>query len=159
MGRVHRLVPQQRGSASYRQVVIREALRDVPVERLMLAQFATVPPDLPVRALVDGYLLRADQRAFPVVADHRLEGMVCLHDVRKLARGAWDRTLVRDIMVPADRLAVAGPHDDAGAVLSRLAAQNFNQLPVLEGGRVRGLVRREDILKWLALYADRAVER
>ena len=144
---------------SYGQLLIRETLRDVPVERLMLSHLATVPPDLPVSALVDRYMLRSDQRAYPVVADGRLEGMVCLHDVRKLDRTAWDRTLVRDIMVPADKLAVAGPHDDAGTVLSRLAAQNVNQLPVLEDGRLRGLVRREDILRWLALYAGREIER
>src|SRR3990172_4740690 len=128
---------------SYRQLVIREALRDVPVSRLMLTQVATVPPDLPVSALVDRYLLRSDQRAFPVVADGRLEGMVCLREVRKLDRAAWDRTAVRDIMISADKLAFAGPHEDAGEVLSRLASKDLNQLPVLEDGRVRGLVRRE----------------
>ena len=143
---------------SYRQLLIREALRDVPVARLMLTQIATVPPDLSVTELVDRYLLRSDQRAFPVVADGRLEGMVCLHEVRKLDRAAWDRTAVRDIMVPADKLASAGPDEGAGDVLSRLAGRNLNQLPVLEDGRVRGLVRREDILKWLALYADLGVE-
>jgi Zn-dependent protease len=144
---------------SYRQLVIREALRDVPVSRLMLTQIATVPPELSVSALVDRHLLRSDQRAFPVVADGRLEGMVCLREVRKLDRAAWDKTAVRDIMVPADKLAFAGPHEDAGEVLSRLAGRDLNQLPVLEDGRVRGLVRREDILKWLALYADFQVEQ
>jgi Zn-dependent protease len=143
---------------SYRQLLVRDALRDVPVARLMLAEFATVPPDLTVSELVERHLLRSDQRAFPVVADGRLEGMVCLHEVRKLDRGAWDRTAVRDVMVPADKLAFAAPGDDAGEVLSRLAGRNLNQLPVLENGRVRGLVRREDILKWLALYADLAPE-
>jgi Zn-dependent protease/CBS domain-containing protein len=143
---------------SYRQLVIREALRDIPVSRLMLTQLATVPPDLSVSALVDRYLLRSDQRAFPVVEGGRLEGMVCLREVRKLDRTAWDETAVRDIMVPADKLAFAGPNDDAGEVLSRLASRDLNQLPVLEGGRVRGLVRREDILKWLALYADLGLE-
>jgi len=143
---------------SYRQLLIREALRDVPVARLMLTQIATVPPDLSVSELVDRYLLRSDQRAFPVVADGRLEGMVCLHEVRKLDRAAWDRTAVRDIMVPADKLASAGPEEGASDVLSRLAGRDLNQLPVLEDGRVRGLVRREDILKWLALYADLGVE-
>jgi Zn-dependent protease len=143
---------------SYRQLVIREALRDVPVSRLMLTQLATVPPDLSVSALVERYLLRSDQRAFPVVADGRLEGMVCLREVRRLDRTAWDKTAVRDIMVPADKLAFASPRDGAGEVLSRLASRDLNQLPVLEDGRVRGLVRREDILKWLALYADLGVE-
>jgi Zn-dependent protease/predicted transcriptional regulator len=143
---------------SYRQLVIREALRDVPVSRLMLTQLATVPPDLSVSALVDRYLLGSDQRAFPVVADGRLEGMVCLREVRKLDRAAWDRTAVRDIMISADKLAFASPHEDAGEVLSRLASKDLNQLPVVENGRVRGLVRREDILKWLALYADLGLE-
>ena len=143
---------------SYRQLVIREALRDIPVSRLMLTQIATVPPDLSVSALVDRYLLRSDQRAFPVVADGRLEGMVCLREVRKLDRAAWDKTAVRDIMIPADRLTFANPHDAASEVLSRLAGRDLNQLPVLEDGRVRGLVRREDILKWLALYADLGVK-
>ncbi|HTO50995.1 MAG TPA: site-2 protease family protein [Burkholderiales bacterium] len=143
---------------SYRQLLVREALRDVPVARLMLTPIATVPPDLPVSELVEGYLLRSDQRAFPVVADGRLEGMVCLHEVRRLDRAAWDRTAVRDIMVPADKLASTHPNEGAGDVLSRLAGRNLNQLPVLEDGRVRGLVRREDILKWLALYAELGAE-
>jgi Zn-dependent protease/predicted transcriptional regulator len=144
---------------SYRQLLVREALREVPVERLMLSRFETVPPELSVSELVDRYLLRSDQRVFPVVADGRLEGMVCQREVRAVDRAAWDRTLVRDIMVPADKLAFAGPRDDAGEVLSRLAGRDLNQLPVLEDGRVRGLVRREDILKWLALYADLGVEQ
>jgi len=143
---------------SYRQLLVREALRDVPISRLMLGEFATVPPDLPVSALVDRYLLHTDQRAFPVMANDSLLGMVCLREVRKLDRAAWDKTPVRDIMVPADQLASAGPRDDAGEVLSRLAAKDLNQLPVLENGRVRGIVRREDILKWLALYADLGAE-
>jgi CBS domain-containing protein len=143
---------------SYRQLLVREALRDVPVSRLMLTQFATVPPDLPVSGLVETYLLPSEQRAFPVVMDGRLEGMVCLREVRKLERAAWEKTAVRDIMVPADKLAVARPNDGAAEVLAVLASRNLNQLPVLEDGRVRGLVRREDILTWLALYADLGLE-
>jgi Zn-dependent protease len=143
---------------SYRQLLIREALRDVPVSRLMLTRFASVPPDLPVSVLVETYLLPSEQRAFPVVSDGRLEGMVCLREIRKLERTAWEVTPVRDIMVPADRLAVARPTDGAAEVLAVLAGRNLNQLPVLGDGRVLGLVRREDILTWLVLYADLGVE-
>lgn len=143
---------------SYRQLLIREALRDIPVSRLMLTQFATVPPNLSVSALVEAYLLPSEQRAFPVVADGRLEGMVCLREVRRLERAAWEATAVCDIMVPADKLAFARPDDGASEALAVLAGRNVNQLPVVEDGRVCGLVRREDILKWLALYADLGVE-
>jgi CBS domain-containing protein len=31
-----------------------------------------------------------------------------------------------------------------------------NQLPVLDDGRLVGLLRREDVIKWLALHKARA---
>jgi Zn-dependent protease len=137
---------------SYRQLLIREALEDVPVSRLMLTRFAAVAPDLPVSALVEEYVLRSEQRAFPVLEQERLIGMVCLHDVRTLNRAAWQATTVREIMTPLERVTWVTPRDDALEVLAILAQRDVNQLPVMEDGRLIGLVRREDILKWLSLY-------
>jgi len=139
---------------SYRQVLLREALEHVPVSRLMLRTLESVPPDLPVAELVEGHLMRSDQRAFPVVADDRLLGVVSLADVRRLARDAWPATPVGDIMTPAARLVSVSPRDDALEVLSLLGAKGVNQLPVIEAGALQGFVRREDVLKWLALYGD-----
>jgi Zn-dependent protease len=137
---------------SYRQLLIREALEDVPVSRLMLTRFAAVAPDLPVSALVEEYVLRSEQRAFPVLEQERLIGMVCLHDVRTLNRAAWQSTTVREIMTPLERVTWVTPRDDALEVLAILAQRDVNQLPVMEDGHLIGLVRREDILKWLSLY-------
>ena len=139
---------------SYRQVLLREALEHVPVSRLMLRTLDSVAPDLPVAELVEGHLMRSDQRAFPVVADDRLLGVVSLADVRRLARDAWPATRVGDIMTPAAKLVSVNPRDDALEVLSLLGAKGVNQLPVIEAGALQGFVRREDVLKWLALYGD-----
>jgi predicted transcriptional regulator len=46
---------------------------------------------------------------------------------------------------------VARPGEDVLEVLNVLAQRDINQVPVLEDGRVVGLVRRADILQWLAL--------
>jgi Zn-dependent protease len=140
--------------ASYRQVLLREALEDVPVARMMQRTLESVPPDLAVGDFVERHLMRSDQRAFPVVADGQLLGVVCLADVRRLAREAWGTTLVGEIMTPAAKLASVHPDQDALEVLSLLAAKGVNQLAVIEGGRLQGFVRREDVLKWMALYGD-----
>lgn len=137
---------------SYRQLLIKESLEDLPVTRLMQTGFKVVPPDLPVDRLVDEYFLHSDQRGFPVVAGDRLIGMACLEDVRKIERGAWPSRIVRDIMTPAGSLMQVGPRDDVHKALSLLGEGKVNQLPVVDDGQVRGLVRREDILKWLSLY-------
>jgi CBS domain-containing protein len=49
------------------------------------------------------------------------------------------------------RLHSVGPLETASVALALLAEQGVNQLPVVEHGRLLGLVTREDILKWLVL--------
>jgi Zn-dependent protease/CBS domain-containing protein len=137
---------------SYRQLLSREALEGIPVSRLMVTRFETVSPDISVQKLVDEHLLRSGQHAFPVVSGERLAGIVCLQDINRLDPAQRASTTVREVMTPAERLAWVEPRTDAYDVLTLLAKRQVHQLPVLEGGRVRGLVRREDLLNWLALH-------
>lgn len=138
----------------YQQLVVKEALEDVPITRVMQTGFMTVPPDLPVDRLVDDYFLHSPQRGLPVQGADRLLGMVCLDDVRKLDRKRWPHTTVRNIMTPASALVQVGPQDDMNKALTLLGEGEVSQIPVVENERICGLVRREDILKWLALYAS-----
>lgn len=143
---------------SYRQLLLRESLVDVPVSRLMQTSVQTVSPGLTVQSLVDDYVLRADQRAFPVVAQDRAVGLVCLRDVYKLPREQWAQTPVDRIMTPADRLTSVSPSDSGVDALNALSRLQINQLPVLENGRVLGMLRREDIVRWLSVYGDRSFQ-
>lgn len=144
---------------SYRQVLVREALSDVPVSRLMQTDVVSITPELSLSRLVDEHLLGGDQRAFPVLDNGRFVGLACLHDLRKHPREEWDRTTVRDIMTPVDQLAPVRPDQEAAEALAILSRRDVNQLPVLEGERLRGLLRREDILRWLSVYGDEEVAR
>jgi Zn-dependent protease/CBS domain-containing protein len=137
---------------SYRQLLVRELLEDVPVTRLMQTRFARVAPDISIDALVHEHFIGSEQRAFPVFDDNRFLGMICLQDIRGIAREDWPRTRADQIMTPADKLAHAEVQDDAATVLERLARRQVNQLPVLEHGALRGIVRREDIMRWLSFY-------
>jgi Zn-dependent protease len=137
---------------SYRQLLIRESLSDVKVARLMHTQVEHVAPQLSVKSLVDDHLLRSDQRAFPVVDGGRLIGLVGMRDVYKLPRGEWERRPVADVMTSADQLVATSPEASAYDAITALNEGGVNQLPVIEDGVVRGLVRREDILRWLSVY-------
>ncbi|MFO1431720.1 MAG: CBS domain-containing protein [Candidatus Competibacteraceae bacterium] len=142
---------------SYRQLLLQKSLEGVPVSRVMRANFTTVEPDMPVSELVDKYLLPSDQRAFPVLAGDTFIGLVCLQDIRKIPRADWEHKVAGDIMTPADALNGIPPGENAVTAMLALGRQGVNQLPVLENGRVRGLVSREDILKLLSVYGDPAL--
>lgn len=140
----------------YRQVVVREALEDVPVERIMRTQLVRVSPETPVATLVNEQLISSGQRSFPVEEEGRFVGLVCTRDLLRSDRSTWDHATVRDVMIPAEKLATVSPHDAAANALSLLEGRNFSQLPVVDHGRLTGLVRREDVLRWLMLQSGYA---
>lgn len=137
---------------SYRQLLVRESLEDVPVKRLMDTRFDTVTPDMTVDRLVEEHLFGSEQRAFPVFRMDRFVGLVCMHDIRDTVRHAWPRLTVEEIMTPVDELVTIEPEEDATIAMGRLTQHTFNQLPVVDDGRLLGLISREDLLKWLSLY-------
>lgn len=138
--------------ASYRHLLMQHSLSEVPVRRLMQSAVTRVDPQLRVGSLVEELVMSSGQRVFPVEVAGRLAGMVSLRDLQKIPRDAWDRTIVADIMTPVERLAMLAPDQNAMEALDMLAQRDLNQLPVVSGGALLGLVRREDIVKWLALH-------
>jgi CBS domain-containing protein len=142
--------------AGYRQLVVGEALRDVPVARLMQTRLTRVAPESVVRQLAEDHMMASGQRVLPVERDGRFLGLVSLSDLQKSEPRAWDRMTAAEIMTPRERLACISPATQASEALAELARRAVNQLPVLEDGRLVGLLRREDVLKWLALHQQRS---
>jgi CBS domain-containing protein len=144
---------------SYQQVVVRDILEGVAVSSMAITDPPTVPPDSTVSALVHDHIMRSDDHAFPVVDGEKLVGIVTLGDVRSVDRDAWERTSVKDIMTPAEKLLSVGPDDDAAEALNSLARQDIRQLPIVKDGRLVGLVRRRDLVRWLQLHSELGVGR
>jgi len=140
---------------SYRQVVIHDVLEGVPVSRMMRVDPPTCQADCTVARLIHEHILGTDDQAFPVLEDGQLVGLVTLEDVRRVTRSAWDTATVRGIMTPTGKLVVVTPAEDAGQALEKLTSVDVRQLPVVHDGRLVGLLRRRDIIRWLQLHAER----
>ena len=139
--------------ATRRQVRIQEGFRGVRVDQLMQPNPPAVSPGLPVRVLVDEYILRHGVRALPVALDGRIVGLVSLTDVKRLPPDEWDRNAVGAIMTRPP-LKVVGPREEAGRALQLLADQDVNQLLVVENGAVVGLLSRGDVMRFLRLREE-----
>jgi Zn-dependent protease/CBS domain-containing protein len=136
---------------SYQQVVVEDMLEGVRVSRLMHSSTPTVTPVMMVGDLVYHYMLGTDERAFPVLENDRLVGLVCLEDVRKVPREDWDKIPVSQIMTPSQELKVVTPQEDAAQALQVLNERDVRQVPVVQDGHLVGMLRRRDILRWLQL--------
>jgi Zn-dependent protease/CBS domain-containing protein len=139
---------------SYQQLVVQDMLHDVPVARLMRSNPPTVSSTISTADLVHNHVMGTDEYAFPVVDDGTLVGIVTLEDIRVVPRDRWESTLVRDIMTPTSELVVATPEEDAADALNKLTGKDVRQLPVVSNGRVAGLLRSRDIMRWLQLQSS-----
>jgi len=143
----------QVAGASYQHLMINRSLEHVDLGRMMTTDLQTVSPDLSVDELVHDVILRSEQRGFPVVDESgELVGMVGIPQARKLNRDAWPRTSVASIMTGIDELHPQSPDTDAREALE-LLAKGDRELPVIENGKLRGLVRQENIARWLELQS------
>jgi Zn-dependent protease/predicted transcriptional regulator len=140
--------------SGYRQVVIRDMLRDVRAGDLMTRDFETVSPALTIQQIVDDYVLRRRDHAYPVADGDHLQGIICLHDVKAVPRQRWTSTLVREVMTPWEKLATVSVEDDGNTVLTSMNTHNVGQLPVVEGDRVIGMLRRGDVIRFMQLRGD-----
>ena len=138
-------------STSYEQMVLQTALEGVSAAELARADFVPVSPEMTLQHLVDGYMLVGRGRCYPVMAGEELLGLVSLTDARRLDRALWPTTSVFRAMTPFERLHTVSPQEDAMQVLQLMGEADVNQVPVVEGRRLIGIVSRGDILRLIQM--------
>jgi Zn-dependent protease/CBS domain-containing protein len=136
---------------SYRQVVIDDILEGIQVGSLMHRSVPTVTPDLMISQFVDDYVMGHGEQSFPVLLGDQLVGMVSVQDVRKVPRPEWESVSIKQIMTPRPKLEVVKPDEDAADALHKLSERDVRQIPVVQAGHLVGLLRRQDIIRWLQI--------
>jgi Zn-dependent protease/CBS domain-containing protein len=110
-----------------------------------------VDADITVARLIDEHLLPGNRRAVPVVSDDRLVGMVTLGDIRRLAPELRATTKVREVMGGSAGLVTVRPSDSLKDALAAVSGGEFEQVPVVDDGRLVGVLTRADLLRQIQL--------
>ncbi|MDP6576356.1 MAG: site-2 protease family protein [Dehalococcoidales bacterium] len=136
-------------SASYRRARWQEALRRLTAAEAMTSGCPVVSSEVMVGRLVQEYVFLSGHRCFLVTDNSELQGILTLGNIKSIARSDWETTRVADIMTPAGKLKVAYPEQDVLSVLEQMEESGVNQMPVVSGGKVIGLVIRDNIIRLL----------
>lgn len=139
---------------SYRQMLLSEMLRGVSARDIMTTECAQVYPGLLVENLVHDYLLAQGKRCFVVIQNGNFLGIVTVHNVKAVPRERWSALTAQDIMTPLALLKRVAPQDEAIDVLRRMDEADVNQMPVIEGDRLIGLVGRDQVLHLIRMRAE-----
>ena len=143
------LLGAARGEAANLQ--LEGVLKRLTARDVMREDFPSVTPGLSVQAVVDDYMVGQGERAVVVALGGAVNGIVTVTDIRRLPREQWPHTPVQSVMTPRDKVATVQTITPAVDVLLLLGEKRLNQVPVLEDGRMVGIVTRREVLERLQL--------
>ncbi len=146
----------QAAGSSLKQQMMESVLDHVRIDGIMDREFEKVQPKMLLRDLAKAFL-DYKQGGFPVEEGDKLIGLVTLHDLRSVPRVKWGTTRVEAIMTGAEKLETLRPTDTAYNAFLKLTNNDFGRLPVIEKGKVVGLVTRNSIILLLAVKCDKFV--
>jgi predicted transcriptional regulator len=133
---------------------MKETLKNVKAKDLMDASFEMIDGSISVQELMEDHILRKKERSFLVTEEGVLAGIVCLEDVKAVPSEKRMKTEVREIMTPREKLEAVAPEADGNQVLAKPASGKINQVPVVQGGEIKGLVCRTDIPDFIHLRSE-----
>jgi len=131
---------------SRRQTALREALQHIVARDLLSGESPIIAtPQLTIGQLVRDIILATGQRYFIVAEDGKLLGEITIKDIKRVPKKRWNRTKVGKAMTLASGLRTTSAQQSAASVLELMDELRIKQMPVLEDGRVIGVISRDNL--------------
>ncbi|MDQ4142537.1 MAG: CBS domain-containing protein [Actinomycetota bacterium] len=146
----------QAATAEAQFVVLRRAFRSFRVRDLMTENPVVASPDWSVADFLGRFINVKGHSNYPVSDDGRLLGLISLRLAGSVAPDERDQTLVRDVMLPEERVPVLAPDTSLMDALSALRA-GPGRAVVLDQDRIVGILSVSDVAKALELEQARGL--
>jgi Zn-dependent protease/predicted transcriptional regulator len=144
----------QAAAASYSSVALTEGLKGVQVRDIMTSDCVTLDGNMNVEQFVENYLLRSGRRCFVVQQNGEISGLVTPHEIKELERPRWPYMTLSDVMRPLDQIHTVTPATPVMEALATMARDDVNQLPVLSGSHLDGIITRANVVQFLQTRAE-----
>ena len=141
------------------QATVDTVFRGVTVAQVMNQNPVTVPANISLQKLVDEYFLPQGLRSALVMQGDQLAGLITLGDIRHTPREEWGQKPVGHVMVPLEQLHVVAPQQNLKDVLPLMISGDVNQLPVVQDGRLLGVVSRDAVIRTLEIRRSLGLDR
>ncbi|MEX1023085.1 MAG: site-2 protease family protein [Dehalococcoidia bacterium] len=137
---------KQAAEAAEQQLLLERALNRVRTGELMRPAPEPMPESSSLQRIVDERVLARGERFVVLERDERITGILTTTDLAKVPRDDWATTSARNAMIPANEIATVTPSTPATEAVRTMAERDVHQLPVIEDGRLVGLLTRGDVL-------------
>lgn len=133
------------------QQMLEEQLSGHWVSDAMSNDYAIVPDDTTIQDVVDNHFLGIGRRSLFVKKDDQFVGILTMHRIKEVSNDKWQDTYVTEVMIPISETQQVEPDTPLWDALLKMDKNGVNQLPVMEEGKLAGVLSRESIITFLSL--------
>ncbi len=136
---------------SYRQLTLQQMLQGHEVNEAMTGSCITIQQNITLDELVSEHILPTGNQCFVVTDRGNIQGLITLKEIKEIPRVKWATKRVSEVMTPVSELKQVSPNEDLARVMKILTEEEVNQLPVIEDGKIIGMISRENMLAFINL--------
>jgi CBS domain-containing protein len=141
-------------TTSYAGVDLIAEPRGLRVRDIMSEDCLRVDGRSTLQHFADAYVLGTAGRCFVVEEDGHVTRLVTPSDLARIERSQWGRMTVRQVARPFNRLRSVTPETPLIDALRTMGREDVNQVPVVSGGRLEGVLSRGRVLQSLDTRAQ-----
>ncbi|UCG83240.1 MAG: site-2 protease family protein [Dehalococcoidia bacterium] len=127
---------------SMRQAILRDGIKGLTARDLMTSDCRTVPAEMSLEDLGNGYLLPGGPRCALIGGRDGLAGVITINDLKDVPQRRWSTTSAAEVMAPVEKMVVVRPEDDGLTVLEKIGEGRAEILLVESGGSILGIIDR-----------------
>jgi Zn-dependent protease/CBS domain-containing protein len=137
----------------YQTVLISRLLGEMRVEEIMSPEVTTVTPENTVKEVLE-IMFQEKHMGYPVLEGNNPIGIVTFHDLSRVAEKDKDKQISQFM---SSDLVVTSPNEPLTDALEKLNQNKVGRLPVLEKGKLVGIVSRTDVMRALEIMKLKSV--
>jgi Zn-dependent protease len=135
----------------YQNLVLVQALDTATVADVATTNLITVPPTLSIRELVDDHLLVYGYRAFPVVEDGAVRGLISVTELKDLPAEKRESVTVAERMIPLSDALRVPPDLPLTDALKKLPDAPGGRLLVMRGDALSGMLTKSGLARFVEI--------
>lgn len=115
----------------------------------MSRNYTAIQSDTTLQYLVDDHILGGSRRSFIVEKAGQVIGLLTLHHLKDIPKDQWSTTTAAQAMIPASQMKQIRLDTELWDALEEMDRDGVNQLPVMTGSQIQGMLTREDVISYL----------
>ena len=146
-------------ASQIRQQTVHDLLGGHLVSDAMRHDYTIVSPGASLEQVVNEHILGSARRSLIVGQNEQVLGLLTLHTIKKILRSDWPLTTAAQAMIPAEQMKRIRPDAELVAALEEMDRDGVNQLPVMVGDQIQGVLGRDDVIGMLRILGEFKVMR